>query len=166
MPYTLPAPTWASRFASNSSVFFDNFTWSTQYRALSLPHSLSLSVSDCVTVTVCACQVAIETGGIWVCVAHIHHIPYMTSDFHLSENICFQNTTRGRSGVQKYGRTENPLPLLGRAEGPNLRTSCNLFFHSPTLCSSLTLSLSLSGYLSYGAVSHRFSLCVCVPVFR
>lgn len=132
---------------------------------LSLP--LSLSVSDCVTVTVCACQVAIETGGIWVCVAHIQRIPYMTSDFHLSENICFQNTTRGRSGVQKYGRTDRRMDgEPSSTSWPRRETEFTHELQSVLPPLPVPLSLSLSLAICLMALSAIDFHSVCVPVFR
>lgn len=70
-----------------TSIFFDNFT-------------------VCVCGCVCACQVAIETSIRHLGCAtiprpafgsfspsHSSYFAYMTSDFHLSENICSPNTT-------------------------------------------------------------------------
>lgn len=97
---------------------------------------------------VCACDCVCMSSSNWderhlapgmrIRSTYIH--TYMTSDFHLSENICFQNTRRalGRSTLRSC------FFCSVSTVGPTLRTSCNLFFHIRTVASSLSFSLSLT----------------------
>lgn len=172
LPYTLPAPTWhfawASRFASNSSVFF----WQLHlFDPVSDSLSLSASLSFPVRLWLCDCDCVCMSSSNWdgrhlgVRSAYSAHTVYDIWLPLVRKYLLSKHNARsvGRTEVRTDGRTDGEP---SSTSWPRWETEFTHELQSvlPPLPVSLSLSLSLAICLMALSAIDFQCMCVCACV--